>query len=159
MNHAANSKALRLGRRSIPGQVYSVTTTVRHRRPWFQDGSRADLAQSALSDSQTWPGTRPLLWTLMPDHLHLLLELQSGSLSIAVGRVKALISRRLQSIPEGGLWQASFHDHALRREENLLKIGRYLLANPVRAGLIDEARDWRWRGGILLDAVGLEWPE
>ena len=95
----------------------------------------------------------------MPDHLHLLLELQTESLSIAVGRVKALISRRLKAIPTGGLWQASFHDHALRRKENFLTIGRYLLDNPVRAGLVSRAADWRWRGGSLVDAVGMEWSK
>ena len=159
MNDTANSRSLREGRRSIPGQIYSITTAVNHRQRYFADSNRADLAKSVLEDSQTWPKSHPLLWVLMPDHLHLLLELQTESLSIAVGRVKALISRRLKAIPTGGLWQASFHDHALRREENLLTIGRYLLDNPVRAGLVSRAADWRWRGGSLLDAVGMEWSK
>jgi len=33
------------------------------------------------------------------------------------------------------VWQRGFHDHAVRREENLRALARYIIANPLRAGL------------------------
>ena len=42
----------------------------------------------------------------------------------------------------GPLWQYGFHDRALRREENLEKMARYVVANPLRAGLVDTIADY-----------------
>ena len=95
----------------------------------------------------------------MPDHLHLMVELGAEeSLSRSVARIKALIARKLRTEIQGQIWQPSFHDHALRREENLLHIAKYILANPVRAGLVGAPEKWSWRGGRLLAAVVEELP-
>ncbi len=36
-----------------------------------------------------------------------------------------------------GLWQKSYYDHVLRHDENLAHVVRYVLENPVRAGLVE----------------------
>jgi len=64
--------------------------------------------------------------------LHWLLRLQQGSLSDSVGRIKSISAKRLG----GPIWQAGFHDRALRREEDLPSVARYVVANPLRAGLV-----------------------
>jgi hypothetical protein len=33
------------------------------------------------------------------------------------------------------VWQRGYHDHAVRREEDIKSLARYVIANPVRAGL------------------------
>jgi hypothetical protein len=40
------------------------------------------------------------------------------------------------------VWQTSFHDHALRREEDVLSVARFVVANPLRAGLVKSLRDY-----------------
>jgi hypothetical protein len=35
-------------------------------------------------------------------------------------------------------------DHRLRRDESLDEKARYILANPVRAGLVKREEDWPW---------------
>jgi hypothetical protein len=42
----------------------------------------------------------------------------------------------------GSIWQEGFHDHAIRREERLRDTARYIIANPVRAGLAKSVRDY-----------------
>ncbi len=75
----------------------------------------------------------------MPDHLHALVSLTGKlSLSQVMQRVKGRSSRALG----GGLWQPGLHDHALRAEEDRVAVGRYVIANPVRAGLVTSLRDW-----------------
>ena len=54
------------------------------------------------------------------------------SLSQCVQRLKSLSSKALQS----ALWQKGFHDRAVRKEEDLAAIARYIVYNPVRAGLV-----------------------
>ena len=48
----------------------------------------------------------------------------------------------------GRLWQPRFHDHVVRVEEALFAICEYVVLNPVRAGLVEEAADYPW-GGLL----------
>jgi REP element-mobilizing transposase RayT len=161
MKTSIASSALRRGRRSLAGQIYLLTTSTANRRPWFAHCAIAAAAVEALADPATWPSANPLVWVLMPDHLHLLVEFHGGeSLSRVMARIKGLIWRQLRPqlrVPDR-LWQASFHDHALRRDENLLRVGRYLLENPVRAGLVDQPVQWRWRGGVMLGQIEAELP-
>jgi putative transposase len=39
-------------------------------------------------------------------------------------------------------WQHDFFEHRLRQEESLHEKADYILANPVRAGLVKEIEDW-----------------
>jgi len=160
-NIAPRSSALRRGRRSIASQPYLITVSTHERVRWFCDPTDADRAASVLNDNRTWPEATVLAWVLMPDHLHLMLTLgETETLAQVIARVKARVWHQLR--PASGsslkLWQHSFHDHALRRGEDLLLAGRYLLDNPVRAGLVERHFDWKWRGGSLLVAIEAEWP-
>ena len=88
----------------------------------------------------------------MPDHFHWLVELQSGSLDKVMGRTKSLSARAINRMTDrvGRRWQKGFHDHALRREEDLKSLARYVVANPLRAGLVKQVGDYP-----LWDAVWL----
>lgn len=50
----------------------------------------------------------------------------------------------------GRFWQKRYHDHALRKEDNLKQMARYVVANPLRAGLVKRLGDYP-----LWDAVWL----
>ena len=43
---------------------------------------------------------------------------------------------------EGKVWQGSFYDHALRKDEDLLKVADYIVCNPVRKGIIQDWKDY-----------------
>jgi len=74
----------------------------------------------------------------MPDHLHWLIQLQAMPLSKLVLQVKSrsAIAINKARATSGHVWQKGFHDHALRREEDLTATARYVIANPLRAGLV-----------------------
>ena len=40
------------------------------------------------------------------------------------------------------MWQEGFHDRALRQEADLRKAARYVVANPLRAGLVTDLGDY-----------------
>lgn len=81
-----------------------------------------------------------LAWVLMPDHLHWLLVLGDVGLSELVRRVKSNSGRRVHQAvgASGALWQRGYHDHAIREDEDLRQVARYVVANPLRAGLVDD---------------------
>ena len=134
-----HGKDLRKGRVSLPGQVYHITAVTFDRHPVFSDLRSARLLINALREAQARGAATTLAFVVMPDHMHWLLQLEAGaSLSNLVGAVKAVtahgVGRRI--------WQSGFHDHALRQEEDLAKLARYIVANPLRAGLVQRIGDY-----------------
>jgi REP element-mobilizing transposase RayT len=145
--------ALRRGRVSLPGQVYLITVTARHRRPVFMDHARARIAGQLIHTRDTWGDARLLAWVLMPDHWHGLLELGHESLDRVAARFKAAVSRALHAsgTVDGPLWDRSFHDRALRHEESVRSVARYIICNPVRAGLVRSVLDYPYWNAVWLD--------
>ncbi|MEO7067458.1 MAG: transposase [Rhodanobacter sp.] len=136
---------LRTGRYSLPGQLYLLTTVTHQRHPWFLDADIARLAARTMSSAAHWLPSRCLCWVLMPDHWHGLVELGEGAaLATAMQRIKGAaahsINQRLKI--KGPIWASGFHDHALRREESVEDVVRYMMANPVRAGLVHNVIDY-----------------
>jgi len=83
------------------------------------------------------------LAVLMPDHIHLLLGFRDiPRISLVIGDWKRWLAQS-----HNISWQENFFEHRLRREESLGDKAEYMLQNPVRAGLVDEAQDWpyTWR--------------
>jgi putative transposase len=133
MNSRPGQSSLRRGRVSITGQIYFITTVTRAREPLFANFDAACAASRAVDD------LHPLAWVLMPDHAHWLLQLEeAGKLDTAVMRLKAASARAANRAlyRQGPLWQRGYHDRALRSDEDVLAAARYLVANPLRAGLV-----------------------
>jgi putative transposase len=85
-----------------------------------------------------------LAWVVMPDHFHWLIELQQGSLSELMQKTKSMSTKAVKQRTGRNisLWQRGFHDRALRREEDLVRLARYVVANPLRAGLVEKLGDY-----------------
>lgn len=137
--------SLRHGRVSIPGQVYFITTVTHAREPLFRDFSHARLAIGELRRLNDSALVTSLAWVVMPDHLHWLLALgHSHSISIVAkllkGRTAAAVNR--DSDRRGPVWQRAFFDRALRRDEDVAGVARYIVANPLRAGLVKKLGDY-----------------
>ncbi len=141
-----NASALRKGRYSQPNQIFHLVLITYQRQPFFRDYLLARHAVISLRMSQKSVTT--LAFVVMPDHIHWLIQLGEGiSLSSAVKMLKALISRK-----QGGkVWQQGFYDHAVRQEEDLVDIARYIILNPVRAGLCRTVREYPWWDSIYLE--------
>ena len=138
------SHRLRRGRVSTPGGLYLLTSITENRQAVFADFHLARLMVEQLQYAQHQALAKSLAWVIMPDHLHWLIELQQGTLASLVRRVKSrstcLINKA--SRRSGRLWQHGFHDRALRREEDIQAVARYIVANPLRAGLVSRIGDY-----------------
>ena len=144
-------RQLRKGRISIPGQIYLITTVCADRCAIFANARRAVATALALREQRLWRDSTALCWVLMPDHLHLMLLLgESESLAHAMNRIKSVTSRAAR---DGGhdanaVWMPGFHDHALRRDEDVLAAMRYVLANPIRAELVRSLEAYQYWGCV-----------
>ena len=123
----------------MSGGVYLVTAVTLGRHAAFTDFALARKTIRRMHEAGARGLADTLAYVLMPDHLHWLLRLGNGQdLSRVVGGFKSVAAREAG----GCLWQQGFHDHAVRQEEDLVRLARYLVANPLRAGLVQHAGDW-----------------
>ncbi|WP_434569414.1 REP-associated tyrosine transposase [Pseudomonas sp. Z3-8] len=146
------SHRLRVGRYSESSRIYLLTTNTFGREPIFRDFRMGRHVVDQFRQAQMQGYAHSLAWVVMPDHFHWLIELRQGSLSELMQRTKSLATKTV-NLHLGNnicLWQRGFHDRALRREENLVKLARYVVANPLRAGLVKRLGDYP-----LWDAIWL----
>ena len=135
---------LRRGRCSEPGRLYMLTTVTQNRYPLFDNFQRARIVIRHLRMAEQENSCHSLAWVVMPDHVHWLIELKEITLSTLMRRFKARSSHSLRksgtlTVP---VWQAGYHDRALRRGEDVVKAARYIIANPLRAGLVTRIGDY-----------------
>jgi len=69
-------------------------------------------------------------YVVMPNHIHILLELEGESkpLSVIINYIKGYVTRRAK----GPVWQKSFHDHIVRNEQDYRMIWAYIDNNPAK---------------------------
>ena len=133
-------RALRRHRSSVASQGYLLTTVCRERRRLFADPSLARIVAAAMSAPEPWHDARLLAWVVMPDHWHGLVQLgPTSGVSRLMQRAKRDASHAVAcALGIRGLWQAGFHDRMVRSDVDLRVLARYVVANPVRAGLVDD---------------------
>ena len=93
-----------------------------------------------------------IAFCIMPNHIHIVftpLEESKGkyfSLSKIMHSLKRHTARQANLILErnGAFWQHENYDHYARDEAELERIIKYVLYNPVKAGLMKEQNDWKW---------------
>ena len=150
---SAENCRLRKGRSSEPNRIYLLTSVVDQRRPVFSDWRLGRLVVDQFRKAQDDGQATSLAWVAMPDHFHWLIHLHKGSLAELMCQMKSRSSRAIKErtgIIHGRVWQRSYHDRALRREEDLKACARYIVMNPIRAGLVNKVGDYP-----LWDAIWL----
>ena len=76
----------------------------------------------------------------MPDHLHMLVE---GLAPDARFRPMVTFAKQRRAVVAPcRLWQRGYYERVLRTDEHTLVVSAYILANPVRAGLVSSAHDY-----------------
>lgn len=138
-----HGRDLRKGRTSLPGHVYLLTAVTLQRQPLFREWSSALALARELHLAGKRDAVEPLAWVVMPDHLHWLIRLRIGSLGQVMQSLKSrsAIAINLANDTHGPVWQRGYHDHAVRQEMDLRATARYVVANPLRAGLVEHIGD------------------
>ncbi|RDI05322.1 MULTISPECIES: REP-associated tyrosine transposase [Pseudomonas] len=144
MPNAAHGCRLRIGRVSEPDRIYLLTAVVYQRQPIFSDWRLGRLLVDQLRNAEEVSMATSLAWVVMPDHVHWLAQLHSSNLAELMSRIKSRSSRavNLARCQQGRLWQRGYHDRALRKEEDLKDAARYIISNPLRAGLVRRVGDY-----------------
>ena len=136
---------------NLPGVLHFVTGNFLNRVPLFSDAACCEAFLEVLSDlNQQWP-SKLIAFVLMPDHLHLISNPRDGRIKEFIGTLKSLTAKRIltlrNSVPVrlgGQVWQESFKAMPLWSSWMIWQKINYIHANPVKAGIVKSAKDFRW---------------
>ena len=147
------NQSLRKGRASIPGQIYHVSARAQSSRSPFADPAVAFVVCKAFRYVMQVSDAKLLAWVLMPDHAHWLIELgERECLSVLVARLKSASAGACNDAAGNAvgtsLWQSGFYDRAIRRDEDVLAVARYIVANPLRARLVQRLGEYPWWNAV-----------
>jgi putative transposase len=96
---------------------------------------------------------RALAWVVMPNHVHLLVEIWQKPMSELLLGWKGYTARRINRVlgRRGKLWQDDYWDRYIRDEAHYRKVAHYIEWNPVKAGLVKTPEQWPFSSARLRD--------
>ena len=132
---------------------YFLTLCTGGRKELFTNAQRVDFLLDLLRLECSAYSFGVYAYCFMPDHLHLVLVGKESSAHLArlVRTFKGVAVARARALGTRRLWQRGFYDHVIRAEQELNRVAWYVFTNPVRAGLVPEAREWPFSGSWLFD--------
>ena len=136
-------RALRI---QAAGAVYHVTARGNRRQDIFCDAADYQRFLEFLGAVVLRFGWRCHAYCLMPNHFHLVLETPEPNISAGMQLLNGSYAQwfNWRHGFNGHLFQGRFHDRLVESPYHLLELARYVVLNPVRAGLCERASDWRW---------------
>jgi putative transposase len=137
----------RLPRLPVVGLTHHVTQRGNNRCAIFTGARDYAFFRQCLESAANRYACHVHAYVLMTNHVHLLVtpfEIGAiGKLMQSVGRRYVLAFNRSNS-RTGTLWEGRYKATAIDTERYLFACYRYIEMNPVRAGLADDPRDYRW---------------
>jgi REP element-mobilizing transposase RayT len=118
---------------------------------WLKDEKIAEIvAYSIRYHDGKWFDV--VAYRIMPNHVHLVLtpyelsETADYSLTKIMHNIKRNSANHANKVlgRTGSFWQHENYDHFVRDQADLERIVKYVLYNPVEAGLVKEQKDWKW---------------
>lgn len=153
MGRESHGGDLRKGRYSETGRIYLVTAVTEARRAMFANVGLGRELVHAMRHHDLAGDSETLAFVVMPDHFHWLFVLgENMPLAPLIKSVKNFSARGInwRLGGSGRVWQKGYHDHALRRDEDIVQVSRYVVANPLRAGLVERLGDYPlWDAAFL----------
>ncbi|MBI3948485.1 MAG: transposase [Armatimonadetes bacterium] len=133
----------------LAGQVSFITIRAyRHQSPFTVPALNRAIID-ALAAERRRLGCAVHIYCLMPDHLQMLVSPREDGHSVLtfVDQFKGKTTNLSWSYGwRGKLWQPRSYDHIVRAEQDLADIAQYILSDPARTGLVEDAEEYPWRG-------------
>jgi REP element-mobilizing transposase RayT len=138
------ARALRV---QYPGAVHHVTSRGNERKRIFRSDVDRRRFIELLAEAVQRFAWRLSAWVLMPNHFHLVLETPehltlSDGMQWLNGTYAEWFNSRHKRV--GHLFQGRFKSFLIEKEAYLQNVARYVVLNPVRAGMVQRPEAYRW---------------
>ncbi|MDP1703489.1 MAG: transposase [Sulfurimicrobium sp.] len=130
----------------FPGAIYHVTSRGNAQNPIFLDDEDRMLFQACLGEVVARFGWLCHAYCLMDNHYHLLIETPEGNLSPGMRQLNGIYTQRFNRRHGrvGHVFQGRFKAIVVDRESYLLELCRYVVLNPIRAGMVEQIERYPW---------------
>jgi putative transposase len=137
------SRPLRLEQ---PGAIWHITARGNEKKDIYRDDVDRQRWLDLLGRTAEAYNWRVYAYAQMGNHFHLVIESVEATLSAGMRQLNGVyaqwFNRRHDRV--GHLFQGRFHSELVEEEPYLLELVRYVVQNPVRAGIVRRAQDWSW---------------
>ena len=136
----------RQARIEYSGALYHLTSRGNAQQDVFlTDEDRLEFL-SRLRQSSNRYNVTVYAYCLMDNHFHLLVETPDANVSQFMRHLNSTYTQtfNLSNKRVGHLFQGRFKSILVQKDLYLLELARYIVLNPVRAGMVKAAKDWRW---------------
>jgi putative transposase len=137
----------RTARAQLNAQLFHVLNRGNDRATVFHKEGDYRAFLRCFAAAKAHHPVRTFCFCLMPNHFHFLLHADTpGILGAFMHRWMTSHVRRYHAHyrTSGHLWQERFKTFPVVTDAQFLTVFRYVLQNPVRAGMVERADDWRW---------------
>ena len=129
-----------------PNALYHITSRGNRRENiYLNDNNRSTFLDilSQVRDRFNWVFHS---YCLMSNHYHLLVETPEANLSQGMRQLNGVYTQKFNQAHrrDGHVFQGRYKAILVQKDAYLLELSRYIVLNPVRAGMVRSARDWRW---------------
>ena len=136
---------------------YSLTYCTVQRRKIFTTQEGVSLVLAQISRAATENQFDIIAYCFMPDHVHLLVEgtADSSDCKQFIARLKQYSGYYYSAAYHEKLWQRYGFEHVLRDDETTMVVAKYILENPIRAGLVNRVEDYPFVGSLVYSVAEL----
>lgn len=130
----------------FPDALYHVTARGDRREDIFEDDQDRREFLLILEKVVTQFNWTCYAWCLMDNHYHLLIQTPDGNLSKGMRQLNGVFTQasNRRHLRVGHLFQGRFKAILVDSDAYLLELARYVVLNPVRAGMVKIPADWAW---------------
>jgi len=128
------------------GALYHVTSRGNQKNDiYLTDNDRLNWIEvlSNVCERFNW---RCHAWCLMDNHYHIVIETIEGNLSKGMRQLNGVYTQKMNRNNHrvGHVFQGRYKAIIIDKESYLLELSRYVVLNPVRAKMVNDALDWKW---------------
>lgn len=129
-----------------PGAVYHITSRGNEKKTIYQDDWDRDAFLRTLEQVNKRYHWICHAYCLMDNHYHLVIETPDGNLALGMRQLNGVYTQLFNTRRgrSGHLFQGRYKALLIQKDTHLLEVCRYVVLNPVRAGLKRRPEDWRW---------------
>ncbi|MBF0239999.1 MAG: transposase [SAR324 cluster bacterium] len=130
----------------FPGAVYHITSRGNARAPIFLVNPDRNLFLQILEETILRFEWSCHAYCLMDNHYHLLIETSQSTLSKGMRHLNGVYTQKFNRAHDrvGHIFQGRFKAILLEKDTHLLELSRYIVLNPVRAGMVSQVEEWLW---------------
>ncbi len=141
-SHAPRLKEMDYTKMKYPAHIIIGTFK---RMPVFNESEYAEILECEITKIRI-DNESICAWCIMPDHLHILFDQSEKGNNILrmIKLIKGRTAFKVNGLHQDKitLWQESFYDHILRKEEKIKEVTYYILNNPVRKDIVKDWQDY-----------------